>query len=124
LNQYMNQEIIRYPGSSYDKREYIHVLDAAKLSAKVIENRSFTNRHYILTGNDRLSIVELFTMFREILDRNIEVHYEGDEKNATGHYSITPYTFTPKLGHKLTSNEYVDMGQGLIELINEIYQKT
>ena len=39
---------------------------------------------------------------------------------ANGHYNITPYAYTPKIGHKLVSNEYVDMGQGLIQVIEEI----
>jgi UDP-glucose 4-epimerase len=38
------------------------------------------------------------------------------------HYSRTPYSFTPKVGHKLTSNYYVDMGQGLLECLAEIHE--
>lgn len=123
LYRFMHDEELKYAGSSQDKREYIHVLDAAKLSALVIESEEYTNRHFTITGNDRLSISELFTMFSEILDKKTVIHYEGENQNNSGHYQLTPYAFTPKLGRKLVSNEYVDMGQGLIELIEEIHHR-
>jgi UDP-glucose 4-epimerase len=38
------------------------------------------------------------------------------------HYSITPYSFIPKVGSKLVSNLYVDIGQGFLECLQEISQ--
>ncbi len=123
LYQYMHEDQLVYPGASSDKREYIHVLDAAWLSAQAIEADHYANRHLVLTGNDHLSIADLFKMFSEILGRQIPVDFQGDHQNTSGHYSITPYAFTPKLGRKIVSNEYVDMGQGIIQLVEEIHRQ-
>jgi UDP-glucose 4-epimerase len=60
-------------------------------------------------------------MFGEILNKEVRVKY--DATNSSGHYAITPYTFTPKLGKKLVSNEYVDMGQGLIQVMEMIHNQ-
>jgi UDP-glucose 4-epimerase len=95
------------------------VYDAAKLSASIL-SPEYVNKQYILTGNDRLQLADLYKMFGEILDKNVAVRFLGDEGKGNGHYNITPYAYTPKIGHKLVSNEYVDMGQGLIQLIEEI----
>ncbi len=62
----------------------------------------------------------LFTI-REILDNKIEIEFGAIQGPA--HYDLTPYSFIPKIGNKLTTNYYVDMGQGLLECINEIYFK-
>lgn len=123
LYRFMHDDELAYPGASSDKREYIHVLDAARLSAQVIEEGRYANRHLVLTGNDHLSIADLFKMFSEILGRQVPVDFLGDHQNTSGHYSITPYAFTPKLGRKLVSNEYVDMGQGIIQLVEEIHRE-
>lgn len=123
LSQAMSEEEIIYHGSENDKREYIHVLDAARLSVVALDEK-YQGKHLIITGMDRLSITDLFTMFGEMLNRKIKVKYLNLSGSESGHYSLTPYAFTPKLGVKLTSNEYVDMGQGLLELIQELHNNT
>lgn len=119
LKTYMEQDKMEHSGSSTDQRDYIHVYDAARLSAGILDAQ-YTNKQYILTGNDRLQLADLYKMFGEILNKKVEVRFLGDEGKGNGHYNITPYAYTPKIGHKLVSNEYVDMGQGLIQVIEEI----
>ena len=36
---------------------------------------------------------------------------------------MTPYNFHPKIGKKLVSRYYLDMGQGLLACLNEIYEQ-
>ncbi len=119
LKTFMDQNTMEHSGRSSDQRDYIHVYDAARLSASILAPE-YANKHYVLTGNDRLQISDLYKMFGEILNKEVEVRFLGDEGKGNGHYNITPYAYTPKVGHKLVSNEYVDMGQGLIEIIEEI----
>ena len=38
------------------------------------------------------------------------------------HYEVTPYSFNPKIAHKLVGNDYLDLGQGLLTLLDEIYR--
>jgi UDP-glucose 4-epimerase len=124
LRQVMNDEEIVYHGSESDMREYIHVQDAARLSMQALEGH-FQNKHLTLTGNDRLTIAELFRMFGEIVNKPVKIRYENQHGGTSGHYAVTPYTFTPKLGTKLIANEFVDMGQGLIQVVEMIHnQKT
>jgi UDP-glucose 4-epimerase len=119
LKMYMDNDQMEHSGRSSDKRDYIHAYDAARLSADILDD-SYINKNLVLTGNDKLEVAELFKMFGEILGRQSEVRFLGDEGKGNGHYNITPYAYTPKLGSKLVSNEYVDMGQGIIQVIEEI----
>ncbi len=122
LKKAMNGEEIIYAGTPEDKREYIHAEDAARLSVLALQE-TYANKHLTLTGNDKLTIAELFKMFEEILNRKVIVKLDNLSGSKSGHYSITPYTFTPKLGKKLVLNEYVDMGQGLIQVVENIYNQ-
>ena len=64
-------------------------------------------------------LMGLLYMIREILGNRVEIEFTGTKDEA--HYSITPYSFVPKIGQKLVSHYYVDIGQGLLECINELY---
>ena len=64
---------------------------------------------------------DLFTMFSEILGRPLEIDYrEPEEGLADAHYRVTPYAFSPRVGRKLTANCYVDMGQGILQMLEEM----
>jgi UDP-glucose 4-epimerase len=119
LRNFMEHDNMEYSGKSSDKRDYIHVFDAAKLSAKIL-SEEFKNKNLILTGNDKMTASELFKTFEEILNKKVEVKYLGDEDMGSKHYNITPYAYTPKIGKKLVSSEYVDMGQGIIQVVEQI----
>lgn len=122
LKQAMETGVVSHRGTPDDKREYIHVKDAAMLSVDALATEHM-NTHLVITGNDILKIEDLFIMFSEILGKDISpVYSDNDDKD--GHYRVTPYAFTPKAGKKLTTPHYVDMGQGVLQVIEEIYRQT
>lgn len=109
---------IRYPGAPEDSREYIHVADAARLSTEIL-TPEYANQCLMITGHYPMRARDLFTMFSEILGREIEIEYlEPQEVN--GHYRVTPYRYHPRVARKLTSTLYVDMGQGTMEVLEQI----
>jgi len=110
---------IDYYGSGEEVREYIHVWDAAKLSVEILKPE-YKNQSFVLTGHQILRGRELLTMIQEMLPFKIEIEYHSAESPL--HYKITPYNFTPKVGKKITTNIFIDMGQGLLQLIEEIYK--
>ena len=112
---------LEYKGNGQDLREYIHAADAAKLSVDVIEDTQYENEHIILTGIEKLKRIELLTMINEIMQNRLKI--EQIEDNNFGHYKITPYSFHPTVAKKLVANPYIDLGQGLLECIQEIYKE-
>ena len=114
---------LQYAGTPDDVREYIHVTDAARVSVDALADE-YANQHLVITGHYPRRIRDLFTMFSEILGREIDAEYLNAESHCEdGHYRITPYAFDPKVGRKLTtSNCYVDMGQGLLQLLHQLHE--
>ena len=112
---------LTYKGDGQDLREYIHAADAAKLSVEILENTQYENEHIILTGIEKLKRIELLTMINEIMENNLKINQVSN--NNMGHYKITPYTFHPTTAKKLVANPYIDLGQGLLECIQEIHKE-
>jgi len=116
--------IVRY-GDGEEIREYIHVWDAAQSSADILAPE-FENANVIITGQQTLRIKDLLRMISEMLGNRIQLEYRPPSESANSmpelHYQITPYHFNPEVARKLVRNTYVDLGQGLLDLINEIHQ--
>ncbi len=98
-------------------REYIHVEDAAKASVVAL-GEDFKNESIVLTGHEPMSFSNLMKMLAEILGFSKEIEFINSEDS--GHYIRTPYAYQPKLGRKYVHPMHVDLGQGLIQLINQI----
>ena len=109
-------KITRY-GDGEEIREYIHVKDAARLSVDILDEK-YKNSIVMITGNNPMKIKDLHLMIKEILKNKIELEYLPAVSNT--HYEITPYTFAPKMAKKIVSNEYYDLGQGILECLYEI----
>jgi UDP-glucose 4-epimerase len=108
--------IISYQGSSEAMREYIHVEDAARASVKAL-GEDFKNESVILTGQEPMRVIDLLKMLGEILGHTQQVEFIDSEQ--VGHYIRTPYAYQPKLGRKYVPQLHVDLGQGLLQLIQE-----
>ncbi len=120
LKQAITDNKITSFGKSDDLREYIHVKDAARYSVDIL-SKEFENQHVMLIGNQPMRRGELLTMIKEMLPNPIEVDFLPIDSEL--HYTITPYTFSPKLAKVYRGNYYLDLGQGLLECINEIYKQ-
>jgi len=113
----LTKKVITISGNGEELREYIHVRDAAELSARILASE-YKNQHLIITGHHPTKLKDLMETIREILGNSVEIIYKLGSNPA--HYTITPYSYIPKIGKKLTTNCYHDLGQGLLECIVEI----
>jgi len=113
-----NSKIVRH-GDGEELREYIHVLDAARGSVAVLAEE-FRNQHVIITGHQQVKIKELLLMIKEMFGDKIDVCYLPATDSF--HYEITPYSFAPRVGKRLTLRSYLDLGQGVLECIYELYK--
>jgi len=123
ITQAMTEGKITYPGYGNEIREYINVIDAAEASVEILDD-AFKNEHCIFTGNYPMKIDELFVMIKEILKKNIVFEFiKPKSDDPIDHYTITPYTFIPKVGKKYTKRYYTDLGQGLLLCMQEVYDR-
>jgi UDP-glucose 4-epimerase len=117
INQALKEGRIVRHGDGEELREYIHVLDAAKGSVAILRDE-FKNQSVILTGQQQIRIRDLLTMIREILGNKIAIEYVPVTESY--HYEITPYAFTPRVGKRLVQNTYLDLGQGILDIIHQM----
>ena len=117
LAQGFREGKIVYPGTGDEVREYIYVKDAARLSVDILAP-DYKNQHIVVTGNHSMKSREMLEMIREMLGQDISLEFSDTFNDF--HYTLTPYSFTPKIGSKLVSNFYMDMGQGLLECLQEV----
>ena len=121
VEQVVNKGRLDYRGTGRERREYIHVSDAAKLSVDVLDE-VHKNRAITLTGNQVLDSSTLIDMIFEIA--NVEYNAHFSKKNIdNSHYETTPYRYTPKSAMKLVPSEFIDIGQGILDIVEEISMK-
>jgi UDP-glucose 4-epimerase len=119
LNDAIQANELRYNGDAEDIREYIHAADAAKLSVDILESTQYENEHLILTGVERLKRIELLSMINEIMGNKLTIKQMSNSN--LGHYKSTPYSYHPTTAKKFVNNCYIDLGQGLLECIQNIH---
>jgi UDP-glucose 4-epimerase len=119
IQQAIKDGKIVYRGTGEEMREFIHVQDAARVSVMVLQPE-FENQSIIITGPEKMRYTDLLQMIKEMLGNKLEIEILPAERKA--HYKITPYNFSPKLGRKMVNNPHIDMGQGLLQCMAEIYE--
>lgn len=107
-------------GEPDDLREYIHVEDAARYSVDILAPE-YKNQYVILTGNQPMRRKDLLVMIKEMLENKVDLEYEPQESKV--HYEITPYSFSPKIAMKYSGKYHLDLGQGLLQTIDDVYKK-
>ena len=117
--QVVNHGAIEYLGNGSEIREYIHVKDAAKLSVKAL-HEDYKNKAITITGNQSMRVADMFSMLFEIAGKELNVKYL-DKQQGSSHYGHTPYRYTPKTAQKIIPNQFVDLGQGILDIVEEIH---
>ena len=111
---------ISYYGLPTALREYIHAEDAAECSVEVLKPE-YADANIVLTGTQPMRVGDLLKMIAEMLGGEIEFDFQGDGKS--GHYEITPYSFNPHIGKKMTPRLSTDLGQGILHMIEQIHRE-
>jgi UDP-glucose 4-epimerase len=126
LRKYVQQVVeggqITYAGTGEEKREYIHVYDAARLSVDVLDDKH-RNRAITVTGSQILSSKEMMDLIFEIAGKKSDIVLTDTDRKGY-HYNLTPYRYTPKQAFKLVPSEFIDIGQGVLELVKELHEES
>jgi len=122
LNKYiteiMKTDQITYRGNGEERREYIHIVDAARITAQAIDSR-YDNKSLLITGQQSLASKQILELIFEILGKNKNINFENNDHD-TSHYRLTPYRYKPDIAVKLNPDHFIDFGLGIIEMIEQI----
>ena len=114
ISSALDKKEIIYNGTGEELREYIHVKDGAAAAVEILD-KEFKNSIIHLMGQEKMTTSQMMAMITEILGGEIKI--STNSKQISGHYFQTPYSFSPKLGQKLIRKKYIDIGLGLLDLI-------
>lgn len=120
VHEALTTGVIKYYGSPTALREYVHVDDASAATLTILAPE-FKNQNIIISGNQPMRVGDLFKMIGEILGKELIIEYENDPNS--GHYQITPYAFMPKVGRKLIPPLTVDLGQGILRVMEAEHRR-
>jgi UDP-glucose 4-epimerase len=115
LKQAYEDKKIMVQGDGEEIREFIHVKDAVKAAVMAMEKKYY-GENLLITGLSRMKISELMSIIKEIFNSKINIKYIAGRES---HYKFTPYTFKNKLNKKIILDSYHDLGEGLIEILDE-----
>jgi UDP-glucose 4-epimerase len=71
-----------------------------------------------VTGQQILNANELLELIFEILGTKKSVEF--DNSGEFEHYIMSPYEYQPQNSKKIVPRQFVDIGEGLLEIIKEI----
>lgn len=117
LESALKSKVLSYVGNEMAMREYIHVDDASRLSVQIL-GPEYENQHIIITGPERMAVKSFLQMIAEMLPHDVKIEFRNEANEI--HYVMSPYSFNPKIGRKLTAPYHVDLGQGILDCLAEI----
>jgi UDP-glucose 4-epimerase len=120
LKQALTENRIDRKGDGEEIREYIHARDAARITVEVLDEQ-YSNQYVIISGNQAIKIKDLLIMIKEMLNNRIEIGYSAPSFEE--HYEVTPYSFNPKIAKKIFGSPYLDLGQGLLDMLKRIHKE-
>tara|TARA_Y100000590_G_C15695323_1_gene1004913 strand:- start:422 stop:1291 length:870 start_codon:yes stop_codon:yes gene_type:complete len=121
LDKAIFKKKIVYTGNKKTVRRYINVLDAAKASVRILENK-YRDKFIILTGNNSTKIRQLLDFISKYLNIKTKIIFKNI-KNYGGHYIKRPTPYKPKKGRRLLFKSQKDFNEGLINLIKQMRKK-
>lgn len=119
ISQIISKKKVVYGGTGQEMREYINVSDAAKISFEIAMNKKFENKAVSISAQQAITVDHLFSLIFEIYGIKKKVTYLN-KKNLDDHYGFTPYRYYPASSVKIVPNSTKDLGEGILEIINEI----
>ena len=106
-----------YIGTSKTIREYIHVRDAAKVTADILKNK-YKNQHIVITGKSKTKLPYFLRILSKILKIKKEIRFKN--KRIHGHYVHSPHTYVPIKGKKFNIKSGINFKKGLKNLVKEL----
>jgi UDP-glucose 4-epimerase len=122
IKKALKKKKIIYSGNRESMRNYIHVIDAARVSVDSI-NKKFECKTIIISGSENYKIDEILRIISEITGIKKITYVKKNEVKKFTHYLKTPYSSDEEEDYyamKYSDNLNVDLGQGIQRLVKDL----
>ena len=120
IKQALTEGKMQRKGDGEELRDYIHVKDAAQACVDLLDDE-YRNQYLVISGTQTIKVKELLKMINEMMDNQIDIEYLNE--HMSGHYEVTPYTFRPRMAKKYIGRTSVELGQGILDTIYDVYKE-
>ena len=117
INDYLRTKKVIYRGTNKAERKFIHIKDAAKASANMIQNK-FKNKIITIVGKKKYRISNILNLVTKLLNVKSKPKYHN--KIAMGHYDKSPDGYAPKPSKKYLIKPTINIENGIRNLIKDI----
>lgn len=114
INNYYKSKKLSYFGTKLTKRNYIYVVDAAKICSEIIIKK-YKNKIVQVTGKQKIYIFQVMKILSKILNYKKTIFYQN--LNSPSHYENNPYTYKIDYGVKKYIKNEKKIDLGLNELV-------
>lgn len=76
---------IEIHGGGEQRRNFIHVRDLAEASVKALEKKEALNRTLVIANSRSVSIIELASMVKEIVNPGVQIKFTGEKRDNDYH---------------------------------------
>ena len=121
ITEAIETKVISYYGTGDETRNYIHVKDVARYIKEIIFTKEYDNKTLNLVGHQSMKSVDLIKMLKDILGDGYEM--EVRHESHSDHYEVTPYSYQKDDSFVYVSDQYIDLGSGLLEVIEDLDEK-
>ena len=119
LRSALKHNRIDRPGDGNELREYIHIDDVNSFVISKFKNLNIDSENIIVSGLQLQKVSDILNIINEILGGKIEINYQKNKK-FEGHYKYTSYSYSNFVTKKVILENYIDIGAGIIDCINDI----
>ena len=121
ISNFKKNKVLKYSGTSKAVRKFIHIKDAAILSANVL-SKKFKKTSVLVTGNKNIKISTIMKYLKKRLGIKKKIVYSN--KTALGHYDKNPYSYKAIPFKKMKLKPKKDFTKNLVELVKsfKIYE--
>jgi UDP-glucose 4-epimerase len=117
IHNALKRKKLIYPGMKNAARRYIHVRDAAKACAKVIDKK-YNNKYITITGNKSVKIKKIFKILTTVFKIPKKKMFFLNKK-YTGHYNVKPTIFKQRTGKILSIRNQKEFKTSLLKLATD-----
>ena len=119
ITEAVTKQSVVYNGSGDEVRAFVHVHDVAASFVDLLAPE-YENAHVIIAGQEQVRARDFVDMLAEMFGGALDVTFAHEGSARPDHYTMTPFSYRPKMAKKMTRSTYIDLGQGILEYVHEL----
>ena len=116
IEQGIKEKKIERDGDGMEIRNYINVVDAAKICIELLKKK-YANKYFNIAGKEKISVKSVINLISKRI--GVKKIIYNKKRNKNFHYKVNPYTYKVREAKSLKMRTSVKLENGIQEIINQ-----